>query len=208
MRIEKDQLIAGLPAMDVRRFMRRAAGYIIRPRTVTHVLGFCEDDARQLLRRFQKEGLVTANSDYWEATAKGHALAMATAASPLRRITAERLITEVVERARMINSNIGFAYRVQRLAVFGSVVAGAERPNDVDVACKLVARFEGKKQIVLEDDRRAFKGRFVNTSEWAAWPKLELLMKLRSRSRGLSIQEFGDWSFENIDHRVVFSDNV
>ena len=105
MRIEKDQLIAGLPAIDVRRFMRRAAGYIIRPRTVTHVLGFCEDDARQLLRRFQKEGLVTANSDYWEATAKGHAHAMATAASPLRRITAERLITEVVERARMIKQH-------------------------------------------------------------------------------------------------------
>jgi hypothetical protein len=207
MRIEKSELIAGIPAMEARRFMRRAAGFIIRPRTVTNVLGFCEDDARQLLSEFQKEGLVTAKSEFWEATVKGHALAMATAASPLRRSTAERLIADAIGRARMINRDNEYAYRVQWLAVFGSVVAGAERPNDVDVACKLVERFEGKKQRVLEDERRASKGRFVNTSEWAAWPKIEVLKKLRSRSRGLSIQELGAWSFEKIDHRVVFSDD-
>ena len=76
MRIEKDQLIAGLPAKDVRRFMRQSAGFIIRPRTVTHVLGFSESDARQLLRKFQKEGLLTVKADHWEATARGHALAI------------------------------------------------------------------------------------------------------------------------------------
>ena len=56
MRLEKNQLIAGVPAKDVRRFMRRAAGFIIRPRTVTHVLGFPEDDARRLVRKFEFKG--------------------------------------------------------------------------------------------------------------------------------------------------------
>jgi hypothetical protein len=206
MRSEKDQLIAGLPAKDVRRFMRQAAGFIIRPHTVTNVLGLTEGDARQLLRKFQKEGLVTVKAGYWEATARGHALAMATAASPLRRATAGRLIAEVVERARIINRDNEFAYCVQRLAVFGSFVNGAQRPNDVDVACKLAARFDGAKQRALEDQRRENKGRFANTSQWAAWPKLEVLKILKSTSRGLSIQEFGDWSFEKINHRVIFSD--
>ena len=68
----------------VRRFMRRAAGFIIKSRTATHVLGFPEDDARRLLRQFKIEGLVTPTDDHWEATAKGHALAMATAACPWR----------------------------------------------------------------------------------------------------------------------------
>ncbi|PYT26137.1 MAG: hypothetical protein DMG57_22575 [Acidobacteria bacterium] len=99
MRLEKNQLIAGIPATDVRRFMRRAAGFIIRPRTITHLLGWDREDARGLLRKFEAEGLVTTTEDHWEATAKGHALAMATAAPPLKRQTAERLLDEVINRS-------------------------------------------------------------------------------------------------------------
>jgi hypothetical protein len=206
MRIEKDQLIAGLPARDIRRFMREAAGFIIRTRTVTDVLGFSESRAFKLLKNLQNERLLAAKDDHWEATERGHALAMATAATPLRRATAERLLEQVVERAREINRNEGLAYRVQRLAVFGSVAAGSERPNDVDVACSLVTRFVGEKQRVLEDERRKAKGRFANTSEWAVWPKLEVLKNLKAGSHRLSIQEFATPALETIDHRILFSD--
>jgi predicted nucleotidyltransferase len=207
MRIEENQLIAGVPAKDVRRFMRRAAGFIIRPRTVTHVLGFPEDDARRLLSKFEFEGLVTPTDDHWEATAKGHALAMATAAPPLKRQTAERLLAELIRRARAINSDSRWAYRVASLVVFGSVVAGKERPNDVDVGCKLVQRFSGKRQQALEERRRGLKGtRFANIVECAAWPKIKVLKELKSRSRGLSIHEFTDWMVKKTDHRIVFSD--
>jgi hypothetical protein len=191
MRIEKDQLIAGIPARDLRRFMREAAGYIIRARTVTEVLGFSKRSALKFLRALQAEGLVAVTEDFWEATERGHALAMATAAVPLRRATAERLIEQVVERAQEINRNDGLAYRVHWLALFGSSLAGAERPNDVDVACALTARFDGEKQRTLEDERREARGRFANSSEWAVWPKLEILKRLKARSHRLSIQEFG-----------------
>jgi len=62
--------------------MQRAAGFIIRPRTITHLLGWDEEDTRGLRRKFVAEGLVITTEDHWEATAKGHALAMATAALP------------------------------------------------------------------------------------------------------------------------------
>ena len=145
--------------------------------------------------------------DHWEATEKGRALAMATAAKPLRRETAEKLIADVVERARMINRDSSLAYRVRLLAVFGSALTSTERPNDVDIACKLAPRFAGEKQEILEDERRASRGSFINTFEWAAWPKLEVLKKLKSRSRGLSIQDFGISTLERIDHKLVFSDD-
>jgi hypothetical protein len=206
MRIEKHQLIAGLPAKEVRRLMREAAGFIIRPRTLIEVLGCSESDAHQLLEKLQNEGLLATKADFWEATERGHALAMATAARPLRRATAQRLIEDVVERARLVNLDDGSAYRVQRLVVFGSFLTGAERPNDVDVACSLVARFDGEKQQILEDERRKRRGWFANTSECAAWPKLEVLKRLKARSRGLSIQEMGCSAVRNLDHRVVFSD--
>jgi hypothetical protein len=149
--------------------MRRAEGCLIRPLTLANVLKLSESKARRILARFKDEGLVTAKGDYWQVTSKGQSLAMATAATPLRRATAERLILELVERARMINRSNELAYRVERLVVFGSFLRGADRPNDVDVACMLIPRFDGDKQRALEDERREEKGWFTNTSEWAVY---------------------------------------
>jgi hypothetical protein len=184
--------------------MRSVAGTIIRPRTAVQICGLSIKKAEDFLRELEHEGLITRKEDYWEATAKGHAFAMATAAKPLRKLTAEQLLTEIAGRAQLINSDEKFAFRVHRLVLFGSVLKGADRPNDVDIGCTLVPRFEGERQRLLEDQRRAIKGRFANISEWAVWPKLEVLKTLKSRSRGLSVQEIGDWTLESMDHRVVF----
>jgi len=83
---------------------------------------------------------------------------------------------------------------------------GANRPNDVDIGCTLAPRFRGERQRVVEDQRRAEKGRFANTSEWAIWPKLEIVKILKSRCRGLSVQEISDWNLGSVDHRVIFVD--
>jgi hypothetical protein len=205
MRIEKDQMIAGGPAREIRRFMRTAAGCIIRIPMAADTLRLSNDDARQLLRKMEEEGWIAAKRGYWEATEKGHALTMATAAKSLHRKTAERLVAEVVDRAQMINEDFRLASKVELLAVFGSTVTGTERPNDVDVACKLVPRHQGAQQGRLEDQRRLNKAAFRNTVEWAAWPKLEVLKKLKARWRGLSIQELGTYNLGKIDHHVVFS---
>ena len=205
-RIEKDQLIAGLPAKDVRRVMRQVEGCLIRPSTVASILGLSESRARRILNRLEKDGLVAAKDDFWEITAKGRTLTMATAAPPLRKATAEALIAKLIERAKMVNESKHLADRVQRLVVFGSVARGAERPNDVDVACSLVPRFQGDKQCAVEDARRDERRSFANTSEWAAWPKLEVLKILKSRSRGLSIQEVAGLRLDKMEHRIVFSD--
>jgi hypothetical protein len=80
------------------------------------------------------------------------------------------------------------------LVVFGSYVDGLERPNDLDVHCQLVPRWRSYVQRETEESRRAnHERRFRNISQWAAWPKLEILRFLKSRSRDLSIQELDDW---------------
>ena len=205
MRSEKGQLIAGLAAADVRKLMRKA-GQLISARTVTRVLGFSADDARQLLVELEREGFVVDADGYWTATAKGYALAAATAARPLRIETAQRLITQVIDRAKSVNRDSTLAYRVQLLVLFGSFASGKVRPNDVDIACKLVTRFDGPKQKISEGRRRRSKAEFANVSEWAVWPKLEILKRLKSRSRGLSIQELQDWILESTPHTIIFSD--
>ena len=113
----------------------------------------------------------------------------------------------MVERAKFSNADDDWEYRVAMLVVFGSFVAGAERPNDVDVACSLKPRWQRAAQDRAEELRRAVCGRrFRNTWECVAWPKLEVLRFLKSRSRGLSVQELDDWILKQENHSIVYCD--
>src|SRR6266498_774882 len=75
--------------------------------------------ASRVLNRPQKGGFVEPVRGHLEPTAKGGALAMATAASPLRRETASRLIAGLIERTRALNADERWAYRVGMVVVFG-----------------------------------------------------------------------------------------
>ena len=206
MRIESKQIIAGFPAVQIRRLMRETVGRSISLRCVREVLQCSESTAASVLVDLQREGLVVQVEDHLEPSMKGSALAQATAAKPLVCSTAKRLVG-VVERARLINADDDWAYRVAMLAAFGSFVAGAERPNDVDVACRLQPRWPGAAQDKAEELRRAARGRrFRNTWECAAWPKLEVLCFLKSRSRGLSVQELDDWILKQEKHSIIYRD--
>jgi hypothetical protein len=207
MRIESKQIVAGFPAVQIRRLMRETVGRSISPRCVREVLQCSESTAATVLVDLQREGLVVQVEDHLEPSLQGSALAQATAAKPLARGTAERLISGVVERARLINADDNWAYRVAMLVAFGSFVAGAERPNDVDVACRLKPRWQGAAQEKTEELRRSARDRrFRNTWECAAWPKLEVLSFLKSRSRGLSVQELDDWILKQKRHSIIYHD--
>lgn len=207
MRIESRQIIAGFPAVQIRRLMRETVGRSISLRCVREVLQCSEATAARVLLDLKREGLVVQIEDHLEPSMKGSAIAQATAAKPLVRSTAERLVSGVVERARLINADDDWAYRVAMLVAFGSFVAGAERPNDVDVACRLKPRWQGAAQDEAEDLRRAARGRrFRNTWECSAWPKLEVLCFLKSRARGLSVQELEDWIVKQEKRSIIYRD--
>ena len=207
MRITANQKIAGYPAIQIRQLMRETVGRSITLRYVREILRCSDSAATRILSHLQKAGFVEPVKDHLEPSTKGSALAMATAAPPLRRETADRLIAGLVERARAVNADDRWAYRVGIVMVFGSYAQGVERPNDVDVACDLRPRWTGDKQRQQEQVRRETRGeRFRNISEWATWPKLEVTRFLKARARGLSIHEFEDW-IKTTDHEVLFKDD-
>jgi hypothetical protein len=111
-------------------------------------------------------------------------VAQATAARPLTRPTAEKVLADIILRAKTVNRQKMFAYRVEKLVVFGSYVKGQARLNDADVGVRLTRAGTGDAQRHAEQRRRAARGAdFRNISHWAIWPKLEVLRFLRSRSR-------------------------
>ena len=68
----------------------------------------------------------------------------------------------------------------------------------------MVPRWSGERQQVAEQHRREVrKERFRNVSDWATWPKWEVIRFLKSRR--LSIQELDDWILQ-LDHEIVFTD--
>jgi len=206
MRIAADQKIGGYPALQIRQLMRETAGRSITLRYVREILSCTNSGAIRVLSQLRRGGYIEPMREYWEATTKGNALAMATAAAPLRRETAGRLIEDLVKRAHLLNADDNWAYRVTILVVFGSYVRGVERPNDVDVGCELRPRWSGERQRQLEQLRRNKRGGFRNISEWATWPRLQVYRYLRARARGLSIHELEDW-VRSTEHRVVFDDD-
>lgn len=207
MRIDANQTIAGFPAVKIRQLMRETVGRPIALRWVEEVLDCPKPIADRVLADLQREGLITSVDGHLEPSLKGSALAQATAAKPLLRSSAERLVSELVKRATLINANDAWAYRIDILVVFGSFVGGAERPNDVDVACKLLPRGQGEAQAEAEQRRRKLHNNtFRNTWQCLAWPKLEIFRFLKSRSRGLSVQELDDWILKQEKHLIVFRD--
>jgi hypothetical protein len=205
MRITADQKIVGWPALQIRQLMRKIVGGSITLRTVRLVLRCSDFEADWVLNRLQNDGFIESVGGRLEPSTSGRALAMATAAPPLRRATASRLVADLVGRAHALNADDSWAYRVGTVVVFGSYVRGVDRPSDVDVACELRPRWRADRQRAQEQVRRETRGEpFRNMSEWASWPKLEVFRFLRARARGLSIHELEDWILENTDHQVVF----
>ena len=205
MRISSDQKIAGYPAIRVRELMRRTAGGPITFRDVRRILQCSDTAAARVFQDLEKDGLIVSVDGSMEPSRKGNALAMATAAPPLRRATASRLVADLIKRTCDLNADDTWAYRVRRIVVFGSYVRGSDRPNDVDFACDLCPRWKSDRQRAEEQVRRRSRGApFRDVLQWATWPRLEVYRYLRARSRGLSIHELEDWILQDADHHVVY----
>ena len=119
------------------------------------------------------------------------------AARPLIRSTAERKLSEFMERVRQVNITGRFAFRVRKVVVFGSYLTDSPRLGDIDIAVELVAREEDcQKQRALEDAHisyaRSKARRFRNILAEVYWPRDEVGLFLKSRARAISLHTTED----------------
>jgi hypothetical protein len=212
MRIDPQAEIAGMPAIEVRDFLRRARGYELRADPIQLVLECSKDEASAMLARLEEAGILrrlpespAADPRYAE-TERGGSIRMATAAKPIKRETADRLLEGLRERAEHLAdwSRHPYAWRARSIYVYGSYLRPeVDRLSDVDLAVEWEPRFSDR---AAQSDFTRERVRQLRREgrEFGSWyreltyPFTECLFYLRARKAALSFhrtQDGDDWAW-------------
>jgi predicted nucleotidyltransferase len=170
---------------------------------------------RALAKALEAEGLIKpARGAGWTVSQAGDTLAVATAAMPVSRQTAERALTQFMERVARVNDDPYFLARVTRVALYGSMLRPeVKRLSDVDLAVQLVAKetdFDRLREANAERvEQLAMMGRRSSSfvEEQFCW-FLETFRFLKGRSRVISL---ADYEVEKrlvlaVPHRMLLGD--
>jgi len=214
MRITKEEVVAGHPAIRVRGFLRRfKRGFFM----LSAAEGFMQLKSRQAAE-FVNDMValeliepITPFRDKapFQVATRGHAFANATAAKPISRGTAERVLREFTNRVNAVNASKEYAFKVESAVLFGSMLSGADRLGDVDIAIDLQRRISDSAEFRQHCDRRRHlaeeQGRAFSTAiDWATWPEKEVVLQLKARSRSLSLHGFDQLvEMENLHYRIL-----
>jgi predicted nucleotidyltransferase len=196
-RVARSDLIAGLPAPVAREVMR-----LFDRELPERLLGACvEGDKRkpsEIAQALAGEGLLAFDHTgadgeaWWKPTVKGSALAQASFRPPVTRATAERLLKEVIDRARRFNAVPGHVIEIAELIVFGSYLDPTkDRLGDLDLAVKFRDLLPDATFDERAEKRRAYSrasGRqFRNFNAELSWPENEAMLALRKHSPTINI---------------------
>ncbi len=219
MRINKGEVVAGYPALTVRKFLRLCRSCTIVPATAAYNLKFDKREGSVFLRGLAALGLVepaehmpTGEAEAYEISSRGLAFANASAARPITRRTAESALAQFMERLHAVNGNAEYLYRVESAVLFGSMLTEIERLGDVDLAVELSPKVTEDKAFRRWCDRRRHAAqeagrRFGSTFDWVVWPRKEVFQALRGRVRTLSIHEWDQITkMTDVRYRVLWGD--
>jgi hypothetical protein len=122
---------------------------------------------------------------------------------PITRKTADRLVAELIERAKAYNADPTKPCFVQRLRIFGSYLDAAVDPlGDVDVELVLGQRTTDPQEILRYGTASGHS--FSTFTDHLLWPGREAVLILKNRSTAINI------TMENIDEltdktKIIYS---
>ena len=219
MRIAKEQLVAGYPPIQVRDFLRRFRFAVITLQTIQEVLKASSVEAEEFLSGMVKLGLLEPSENLsrkdrpaYEVSATGLALANASAARLITRRTANRVLREFMDRVQVINAGDEYPYKVESVVLFGSLLSDKERLGDVDLAVELLPATINNQEFVKRCNYRYFLAvadlrHFYSESDWMAWPIIEILRFLKSRSRSLALHNLDDlMRMHEVSYHILHGD--
>lgn len=209
MRVDKTDVIAGLPAPLARSVIRKFVGRERVQEIAEDLLQGSGHTPAEVVSALEAGGYlekIRTDEDgdiWWETTIEGNSFAMASFGKPIRRKTADRLVAGLLERARSYNADPGKPMFIDRLRLFGSYLdPGVDPLGDVDVELVYGRRITDAKAV--REYTRASGRNFDWYFDELMWPRRELIMHLRNRSAALNI------TLEDIDllterSRILYS---
>lgn len=110
---------------------------------------------------------------------------------------AENRLQEFMARVEQINLNNEYAFKVGRVALFGSLLSNASEVNDIDLAIQLEGRHSDRQSVrnhMLERANVAqANGRvFRSVVQQLLWSRHEIYLFLRARSRIFSFHQMDE----------------
>jgi hypothetical protein len=202
---------AGVSATAVRDFLLQSAE---TPRwSLAHLqktLAVNTQTARGVLTALSAVGYIEPDPEdprHWRNTAAGNAMAGVSKARPIKRKTAEKALTEFLNRVREVNLEPGYLYSVDRVVVFGPYVSGGENIKNVDVGLELRPKVPDKRKLeerVKADAERAESEgkRFKSFADRRAWGINKVKQHLRGRGRTIALYDLNE-SILQQPHQVV-----
>lgn len=217
MKIDSKDKIAGIPILSVRKLLSSRGDFLDEAGVIAH-LRVSPPTARKLIRELERQEFIVRTETFekalaWEMTMKGRALKLATAAKPIARDTADARLSEFLERVNEVSADDHFIYKVKRAWVFGSYLSKSEKLGDVDLAIELTPKtFPGRSfdevvQAKISEARRNGR-RFSSFFAQITWPQKEVWLKLKAKSRSLSLHPYLK-TMENFSkHKLIYKDKV
>jgi DNA-binding MarR family transcriptional regulator len=194
--------VAGESPMRVRDILRRSYG-AFRQDWLTNVLQYSPKRASEVAEGLEKAGFVVRDHSRedrksvvprYKLTDLGWAIVRASASRRIARTTAQVELANFMERVNVVNADQRFLYRVRSVAVFGSYLGTHDDLGDIDVAVDLEPKdpFDKERKWVEVFRMHAWEsGRSFSSFEAEiTWPRREVLLKLKSRKRSISIQSW------------------
>ncbi|QCO66973.2 hypothetical protein E5843_02820 [Luteimonas yindakuii] len=207
-------IIAGVPAVQLRNAFRSYGDYSWTLESLCHELGVSAQRAGTIKDELASEGFIQFHFEqsgeaYYTTTIKGAALAMASAAKPITRKTADRLVREIAHRAALLNEAPCYVHHVTKLHVFGSYLGEAPDLGDVDIAVELSRKCEGDQfteACLRYADRAEADGRrFPNFLARLTSSETDLFKLLRGSSRSISLHHAAELqALEVLDTKVIY----
>ena len=202
MRIRPDDLVVDFPARQIRMLLRQSVEFLSVD-DVTKVLGLRGRSALRLLENLEQEGFIEKNTfapdakRNWKHTIKGGALSNALFSAPVSRRSAERRLSEFMDRVREVNESGRFLFRVGKVVLFGSFLSESSTIGDLDVAIDLVPKEPDAKKhselLLAHANAAALCGkRFQNFVQRLDFAAQEVRSYLKARSRIIQLTDCND----------------
>jgi hypothetical protein len=214
MTIDKNEIIAGLPILEVRKLLRVSRGGYINQNHVSYILKVTPERGQEIVLALERGGFLEPSklcAGTWGHTIKGNALANASAARPIKRATAERRLHEFLERVQAVNATSSrYLYRVERVALFGSLLGDGEYVGDVDLAVLLRPTIPDRKKFFPHLQRRGEEGLLAGKTssdpmDKFTWSETEVWIFLKGSCRALSLCEFSkEWLRWIAPYRIIY----